>query len=85
MDANEKSCKVKTHILFLSLLLLAYLCELGLNLRGGRGIKAALLNSVLALRPMEVILFIALWYTTATGNWKDGLKSNLTTLNLKEK
>ena len=85
MNANEKSRKVKTHILFLSLFLLVLLCEFGLSLQRGSGIRTALWLSITAFRPLEAALFFAFWYSALTGNWNEGLKSNLTLLDLTKK
>jgi hypothetical protein len=82
---TQTTSKWKIHVLFASLLLLAFTITLLIKLFEGAGMIGALKGAALEAKPAEVILFIALWYCAATGRLQGERRSHLIELNLKDK
>lgn len=82
---NQKTIsKWRIHVLFASLMLLAFTITLVINLFEGVGMKGALKNAALEAKPVEVITFVILWYCAATGRLQGERRNHLTLLNLKD-
>jgi hypothetical protein len=82
---TQKISKWKIHVLFASLLLLAFTIPVIINLLDGAEMKGALKNAALEAKPLEVILFVIVWYCAATDRLDGERKNPLTLLNLRDK
>ena len=87
MCIKKDTPKWKIHLLFASLLPLAFLLDFVIRLLFGGEINEAALDALKQFNLVLIIYYFALWYCVATGKLqREGeRKSNIITLNLNDK
>jgi len=78
---KEFFAKRKAHLFFGTAFLLALVLNTILGLTQGQTLRAAIWNGIIALRPMDYVMFALLWYACAM-HPKDNWHSPLISLNL---
>jgi hypothetical protein len=82
MNPGEFLVKRKTHLVFVSLLLMVLAVSTIMGFMAGQTLRGATWRAISEIRPMEYILFAGFWYDCAVRRSKEGWGSSLTTLNL---
>jgi hypothetical protein len=79
--------KWKIHLIFFSLLPIAFALEFAIRFLSGSAVAESALAAVKQINLFWLLFYLALWYTTTTGRLESGeaRKRQITTLNLNDR
>jgi hypothetical protein len=72
----------KTHLAFAGGFLAVLLVSIAINLTNGEAFDRSTWQAFSAIKPMEYVMFLGLWYAVAFGRSQHETSTGLTTLNL---